>query len=58
MYQCRMILQVHCPVQGNFATRMRTHNWLMIWMVAAVLMMEVLLKVTVTSESLHAIICQ
>ena len=58
MYQCRMILQVHCAVQGNVATGMRTCNRLMVWMVAEVLAMEVLLEVAATSESLQAIRCR
>ena len=53
-----MILQVHCVVQGNVATGMRTRNRLMVRIVAEVLAMEVLLKVAATSESLQAIRCR
>ena len=58
MYQCRMILQVHCAVQGSVATGMRTRNRLVVRMVAEVLALEVLLEIAATSESLQAIRCR
>ena len=52
MYQCRIILQVHCAVQGNVITGIQTRYRLIVWIVVEVLTIEVLLKVATTSESL------
>ena len=50
-----MILQMHYAVQDHVAPGMGTHDWLTVRMVAKMLMMEVLLEVAASRESLQVI---
>lgn len=55
MHHLSMILQMHYAVQDHVASRMGTHDWLTVRMVAKMLMMKVLLKIAASRESLQII---
>jgi len=55
VHHLSMILQMHCAVQDHLAPEVGARDWLALFIVGEMLMIEVLLKVAATRESLQAI---